>query len=97
MLDFGAPRIKERRLSAGAIRGLGSYSAEKFINYPVSILWMLAEDTDSWVRNRGLWYSWHSKLSEYHVGMGPPSPPSPTGAAERGQVDVKQAVGVHQA
>lgn len=84
--------MKGHGLSPGALKGLGSYSAWKLRSYPIIVLWMLAEDRLLGQKQRT---SWQSKQNEHQVHMGAPYPSGPTGEAQRGQVDVKRAVGLH--
>lgn len=42
--------------------GILFYPSQKLISQPVALLWMLPEDMISWVSNREVYYSPHSKL-----------------------------------
>lgn len=79
-------------LGPGALKGLGFYAAWKLRSYSIVVLWMLAEDRLPGQKQRT---SWHSKWHERQVHMGAPYPSGPMGAAQRGQVDVKHAMGLH--
>lgn len=42
--------------------GILFYPTQKLISQPVAVLWMLPEDTISWISNKEVYYSPHSKL-----------------------------------
>lgn len=59
------------------VRGLKFYPACMLqISLPWSPgYWQMTQD--SWVRNKGLYYSWHSKQFEHHVYVSSPCLPNP--------------------
>lgn len=57
--------------------------------------WWGQKIQDSWVRNKLLYYSQHSKQHEHHVFVGTPCPPNSTGTMWRGQINTTHTVGLH--
>lgn len=63
------------------------------LSEPAIVSWMLVEDINSWVRNKGLCFSQHSKQHEVHVYGGCPGPSSFTKVFYVAQVDPVLKVG----
>ena len=50
------------------------FHTHKQISKPDTVLWMLAETRGSWIRDKWLYFSWHSKLHEFQTCISSPCP-----------------------